>query len=169
MKTIQPLLILLLILITAFSTPSEKAYEKPIGLIDKETAILYEKNYVNHQYKYINEYVNKHLSEGSNTPFKDNREVFFTLENLENYLAYVKNNAKTKGYKNLGIRIYFAAKKDTEGVYKSTVFLSPTHQPSSNKATRNSRYSTSSTNVNTTDIMALNYGSSGEPDEYIGN
>ncbi|PCH77604.1 MAG: hypothetical protein COB98_02925 [Flavobacteriaceae bacterium] len=155
------------------TAPAENTPKKPTGLINKKTAIQYEKNYVDHQYKYINQYVNKNLGKNSTEKFKDHREVFFTLENLENYLAYVKKASKEKGYQGLGIRIYFGAKKGADSLYKSTVFLSPTHQSSVNKpsknAIKNSFYTAKERPINSTDIDALNYGSSGEPDNYNGN
>ncbi|NAS30064.1 hypothetical protein GTQ40_03695 [Flavobacteriaceae bacterium R38] len=60
--------------------------------------------------------------------YEDSREVWFSLEELEQYLSYVKQEATKKGYQDLGVRIYFGANDPTEkrkfGL--STVFLAPT-------------------------------------------
>ena len=133
-----------------------REYKKPTGLIDQKTALSYEKNYTENQYRFIN----KHLSDSLHIHFQDHREVFFNLENLENYLDYVKKESKKKGYKNVGIRVYLGAKKQGDAPYKTTVFLAPTHQTEAK--------GTAFTNTNSTGINALNFGSSGEPADIYG-
>lgn len=160
MKKIKPFLILLLIIATSCTSPVAIKYDKPIGLIDKKTEILYEKNYVNHQFKYINQHVNDRISNNnqeqeSKPKYTDNREIYFTLENLENYLAYVKKKSKEKGYEKLGIRVYLGAKKEADNTFRTTVFFVPTHK-NTNRAIENQ-------NTNSNDIEGLNFGSAGRP------
>ncbi|NER13920.1 hypothetical protein GWK08_10745 [Leptobacterium flavescens] len=60
--------------------------------------------------------------------YEDTREFWFSMKELEEYLAYVKQEADKKGYDNLGIRIYLAAYPPTpeRKFGLSTVFLAPT-------------------------------------------
>ena len=54
----------------------------------------------------------------------DQREVIFSLTDLEEYLKYVKDESEKQGIKSPGIRVYFAA-YDTNDSDKATVFLAP--------------------------------------------
>lgn len=54
----------------------------------------------------------------------DNRVVFYTLAELEEYIAYVKTLSEEQQIENPGIRIYFGA-YDNEESDKATVFLAP--------------------------------------------
>lgn len=53
----------------------------------------------------------------------DNRSSWYSLEDLENYLAYAKNQADSLGYKMDGIRVYAGAHGE-KGL--TTMFLVPT-------------------------------------------
>ncbi len=53
---------------------------------------------------------------------KDAREMLFSLEELQNFLDYIKENSKNA---NPGVRIYFGA-YDRDDNDLATVFLSPT-------------------------------------------
>ncbi len=55
----------------------------------------------------------------------DQREVLYSVAELEEYLAYVKDLSTKQGIKEPGIRIYFAAYNDDKSKL-ATVFLSPT-------------------------------------------
>ncbi|OAB78821.1 hypothetical protein [Cochleicola gelatinilyticus] len=59
------------------------------------------------------------------TGSEDVSNVFYTVEELEEYLTYVKNESKKQGIDSPGIRIYFAAYNDSKSK-KATVFLAPT-------------------------------------------
>ncbi|WP_339697463.1 hypothetical protein [uncultured Marixanthomonas sp.] len=63
----------------------------------------------------------------------DTREFFYTVDELQEYLDYVKELSKKQKIDNPGIRIYFAAYDDISDD-KATVFLAPTEgaTPSSN-------------------------------------
>ncbi len=59
--------------------------------------------------------------------YEDTREFSFSVEELQEYLDYVKEKSREQGVVNPGIRIYFAAypKNGPKKSY-STVFLAPT-------------------------------------------
>ena len=80
---------------------------------------------------------------------EDAREVFFTVAELEEYLAYVKSESTKQGFSNPGIRIYFAA-YDSAISSKATAFMAPTEGDTI----------ASDNNYN---IEALNRGSQGWP------
>lgn len=54
----------------------------------------------------------------------DQREVIFSLAELEEYLEYVKSESAKQGVKSPGIRVYFAAYNNDDSK-KATVFLAP--------------------------------------------
>jgi hypothetical protein len=57
----------------------------------------------------------------------DNRSSWFSLEDIKAYLVYAENQAKEKGYKMNGIRIYCGAYPTVDGkVGYSTSFIAPT-------------------------------------------
>ncbi len=57
--------------------------------------------------------------------YTDAREVFYSVNELEEFLNYVKEESKKQGITNPGIRIYFGAYNDDKS-NKATVFMSPT-------------------------------------------
>ncbi len=79
----------------------------------------------------------------------DTREFFYTLDELQEYLDYVKDSSSKQGIDNPGIRIYFAA-HDTRSDDKATIFLAPTDGDTINS---NNNY----------DIEALNSSGGGWP------
>ncbi|MFK5973046.1 MAG: hypothetical protein QM485_07170 [Flavobacteriaceae bacterium] len=72
-------------------------------LISYTEAQVLKNQYIETRYAIIND----SLFKGSER--KDTREFWFSMETMELYLAYVKQEAKEKGYTDLGLRIYFAA------------------------------------------------------------
>ncbi|MFC5044876.1 hypothetical protein ACFSTE_21550 [Aquimarina hainanensis] len=63
---------------------------------------------------------------------EDAREFWWPLEELEQYIKYVKRKSKKMGIENPGIRAYFGAypkDKCSHGVGKSTLFFAPTGVP----------------------------------------
>ncbi|HAT64415.1 MAG TPA: hypothetical protein DCS66_07400 [Flavobacteriaceae bacterium] len=59
------------------------------------------------------------------TGISDPRDFTFSLSEMEEYVAYVKELSNRQGVSDPGIRIYFAA-YDTADNKKATVFLAPT-------------------------------------------
>lgn len=98
----------------------------------------------------------------NNTKKKDALSAWFSLEEIENYITYIKQQGKEKGIEINGLRIYFGAYgKDTKQSKKknlSTVFIAPTTQNTSLK-TKDIEYFAASD----TDISPLNLGGQGDP------
>ncbi|MEL0643696.1 hypothetical protein V6251_04830 [Olleya sp. Ti.3.14] len=145
------------------------SYKEPIGLISLKKAEMYEKNYLENQYKFINEKLNQPLVdtiEGvdmqDNKYIKDSRAIRFSLEELENYIKYVKAYTDKEYAKDeISLRVYFGAKnvkfeKDKDSVMRSTLFFIPTVK----EVTRN----TEAPHQNINQLNPLNYGSAGDPD-----
>ncbi|GAA4278416.1 hypothetical protein [Aquimarina mytili] len=64
--------------------------------------------------------------------FQDTREFWWSVEELEEYLKYVKKQSKKQGIDDPGIRIYFGAYPESKCKMHrgySTVFLAPTGAP----------------------------------------
>ena len=161
MKTTRTLLLISIILLTLllFSTCKEKDcnidYEDPIGTFNDSIANQKEELYKLHAFNQINE-----ILANNNTPVQYNREVWFDLENLENYIHYVKTKSEELEYENLGLRIYLGAVEE-DGIIKTTMFFSPTNREAIRAPVGNNR--------NSTGVNNLNYGTSGEPaDEFEG-
>ncbi|SDX60250.1 hypothetical protein SAMN05444411_10726 [Lutibacter oricola] len=142
-----------IITLTSCNCSSKKEFKKPNGLITNKQADKLEEAYKANQHKAINNFLSQN---GINVI--DNREVWFSLEELENYIEYVKQESKKQNLEDLGIRVYFGAKMNEKKEMKSTIFFYPTH----NSATR-----AAAENFNSYGIQGLNYGSSGDPvDEF---
>lgn len=98
---------------------------------------------------------------------EDVRDVWYDLEVIEQYIAYVKAEAKKKGYENLGLRVHLGAYPNQEGYQdpgNTTFFFVPTYKNSSaskNLALRNSE------NITAEGIDALNYGHGNNPPKDI--
>lgn len=61
--------------------------------------------------------------------YEDTCEFWYSVEELEEYLKYVKEKSVEQGISNPGIRIYFASYPEKEnGKSFSTVFLAPTKE-----------------------------------------
>ncbi len=64
--------------------------------------------------------------------FEDTREFWWSVEELQDYLKYVKKQSRKQGIDNPGIRMYFGAypaSKCKMGKGYSTLFLAPTGAP----------------------------------------
>ena len=94
--------------------------------------------------------------------FEDTREFWWSVEELEEYLNYVKKESLKQGIQNPGIRVYFGAyskEKCQEKKGFSTLFLSPTESPSGSFTTASS----SSSLKNNYKLKAFNRGGTGNP------
>jgi hypothetical protein len=93
--------------------------------------------------------------------YQDKREFWYSVEELQEYLDYVKEKSAEQGVKNPGIRIYFGAYPKA-AVKKSyaTVFLAPTKGRS---APAEGEDENSVNAVNNYDIEPLNESSGGMP------
>ncbi|WP_299607167.1 hypothetical protein [uncultured Aquimarina sp.] len=91
--------------------------------------------------------------------FEDAREFHWTVAEIEEYLAYVKQESAEQGIKNPGIRVYmgsYSQSKCKMGRGYSTLFFAPTgSRPGAGKD--------GGDDENNYDIDAFNSGSSGIP------
>ena len=148
----------LIIMTLLFQSCKEKPQkiERPEQAIDYKYADRLEEEYKNTRGAIINKYLE----------IEDTREFWFELEKLKEYIAYVEQEAETLGYKNLGIRIYNGAypkdKKFPDPGY-STVFLVPTGNKATSKASFSPISSTFVSDDNINEIPAYNYGHAGKP------
>lgn len=112
---------------------------KPLKCITVEEARKLQDNWESTRAKIID----------SNLGKIDSREFYYTIEELEEYLAYVKDESQKQGINNPGVRIYLGAYDDSKSNY-ATVFIAPTEGET--KSSKNN-YS----------IDPFNFGQSGHP------
>lgn len=124
----------------------------PRQLITNQYAIDLNQHYINKRSVLITDAIGK----------DDANAVWFPLEALENYLAYVKTEAAAKGFDADGIRVYFGLYPEDSSLGEksgmTTVFLSPTGQHSGNPA---AAQPSMSADIN--EIQPMNYGGFGYP------
>lgn len=89
--------------------------KKPSKCITVDEARKLQDNWVDTRAKLID----------SNLGKLDSREFYYTIEELENYLAYVKEESKKQGINNPGVRFYFGAYNNSKSDY-ATIFMAPT-------------------------------------------
>src|SRR5690606_32961524 len=92
--------------------------KKPKKCISVKEARKLEKNYV----ETIEKTLKKELG------CEECREFWWSLEEIEEYIDYVKSEAKDKGYKNLGLRFYLGhyGKVKSKHEEQTTMFIAPT-------------------------------------------
>jgi hypothetical protein len=121
-------------------------YQKPKQLISVDQAKELNKNYnLKHTFNVATQDINE-----------DANAVWFSINEIQNYIDYIKEEGALKGHIIDGIRFYFGVYSDTESVDKAgftTIFLSPTRKlPNSTIVAKDC-----------TDLELLNYGSMGNP------
>ncbi|MBP9793027.1 MAG: hypothetical protein KBC56_03425 [Flavobacterium sp.] len=127
-------------------TSEEQLTSVPFQLISQEKA-----KELNSNFSICNEALSKE---------EDANALWYSLETLENYIAYVKNEGITKGYDIEGIRFYFGKYSENEPDGKAgytTLFLTPTGKLKTEE---------SESNVSSKDIIAIqpmNFGGMGNP------
>ncbi len=88
--------------------------------------------------------------------YQDTREFWFSLDELQEYIDYVREESKNQGAENPGIRIYFGAYppgQNNRSKSYTTVFLAPTKEVSNSLTTTENNY----------DIDPLNESNGGVP------
>ena len=134
----------------------------PKGLISPTEAKELNQKFIKTRSKDLNRIVKK---ESGNPKKKDAISSWFSLEELENYIAYVKEEATKKKITVNGLRIYFGAysntikKQDKKDL--STVFFAPTTAKPATLQKSSSLEVESSSDIE--DIDALNGGTVGDP------
>ncbi|NER13921.1 hypothetical protein GWK08_10750 [Leptobacterium flavescens] len=138
---------------------------KPKKLITKDEAIALEDYWLKTRGKAI---------EGA-CGYQDCREYWYSLNDLQDYIDYVKKKAKKKGYKtkDLGLRIYLGTYPPTKDKHDglSTVFLAPTVKKSQPPKSQGKDGSTDGDDdqENIYDIEPLNKGGNGWPPNNYGD
>ncbi|MGH2664956.1 hypothetical protein [Flavobacterium sp.] len=98
---------------------------------------------------------------------QDANAVWYSIEDLENYIEYIKTSGSEKGYVIDGIRFYFGVYSETDGKGKagySTLFLSPTGKSiNARVAESSSSEQDQESGKDITSIEPLNFGSMGNP------
>lgn len=127
-----------------YKTPKEK-------LIDSEKAAALNKTYREKRMAMINR----------GNGIQDSCSSWYSLEDLEGYLNYVKEEAKKKNISIDGIRFYFGVypedTEDSKMAGKTTLFMCPT------KACTTLTRDGKGNSEDVTDIPGLNYGNEGNP------
>lgn len=137
--------------------PQIEGCVEPTGLLSYAEANELEEKFKLNQYKDIN--IAGNIADP--TFGLDKREFWFSLEDLECYLNYVKQKGKESDLlpSNLGIRVYIGARDVVGQAYpKSQVFFVPTF---GNSASRSSRINESHNTFY--GALPKDYGSSGQP------
>ncbi len=107
---------------------------------------------------------------------EDASAVWYSIEELENYINYVKCEGTEKGIDVTGVRFYMGVYPNDSTTYHekaglTTIFLSPTKKRTlvPNRAEKSARMNTSleEENVDATEIEPLNYGGIGNPPKVI--
>lgn len=95
---------------------------------------------------------------------EDANAVWYSLEELENYINYIKEEGESQGIEVTGIRFYLGVyPKNTEAkekIGKTTIFLTPTKK---NDVDGVMRFAVMEENVDATEIEPMNYGTMGNP------
>ena len=93
---------------------------KPAKCISVDTARMYQKKWKE----------TRALEIESGQGYEDTREFWYSLDELQEYLDYVKEESDKQGIKKPGVRIYFAAyPKSNDKKSLATIFLAPTKGP----------------------------------------
>lgn len=110
--------------------------------------------------------LNKILNEEGVIKGEDVRDVWFDLEVMKQYINYVEAQSKTKGYKGLGLRVYYGAYPKNAEAHDpgyATVFFIPTYRAKKGMIPVSNFVQQDSTNFNNKDLEGLNFGSNGHP------
>ncbi|MEN2489027.1 hypothetical protein AAYQ05_14605 [Flavobacterium sp. B11] len=131
---------------------------KPSQLITKEFARQLNVNYNNKKASLTAKKAEK----------EDANAIWYSLEELENYIHYIKTNGAKDGYDVDGIRFYFGVYPDDEAHGEkaglTTLFLVPTGKKTQNKSTQMQSFALMQ--EMSSDIQSLepmNYGNIGRP------
>ncbi|KAF2338297.1 hypothetical protein [Flavobacterium tistrianum] len=134
---------------------------KPSQLITKEFARQLNVNYNNKRASLV---AGKEKKEDANA-------IWYSLEELENYIHYIKTNGAKNGYNVDGIRFYFGVypddEKHGEKAGLTTLFLVPTGKKAENNNQVQSFALMQEASSDLQDIEPMNYGNIGRPPSLI--
>ncbi|WP_298238055.1 hypothetical protein [uncultured Algibacter sp.] len=115
----------------SLDTEEEIAIVKPKGVISITNAKELNKNWTDFRQAAVDSAAKK---QGRN---KDNRWVWWSLDEVENYIAYSKNQTDSLGYEMTGLRFYLGVYGNNKGQNKknlTTLFAVPTGKKSISEA-----------------------------------
>lgn len=138
---VSPLIVLIVISILSCNKESDSTMpdmkeqqqycKDPLGLLTSEEANRMEDFYKKNQYAVINKYFAK-----ENEEYRDNRNFWYSLEELECYFSYIKEKGEALGYdpSAMGVRIYLGAIPDKKfrNSPKTKLFFVPTGSKNNN-------------------------------------
>lgn len=160
--------------------------KKSMLIIVLATTLLFLNACTNKQYEEPTQLINNDLAKDLSARYSERRSgliladigkedasaVWYSIEELENYINYVKREGTEKGIDVNGIRFYMGVYPDDSTVYKekaglTTIFLAPTKKRDTlfNKTKKVARTAQSmeEKNIDVTEIQPLNYGGIGHP------
>lgn len=137
----------------------EKEHGRPTQLITKKFGKELHSNFMKHRASIIARYIKK----------EDANAVWFSVEELENYIHYIKTKGEKTGYKVNGIRFYFGVypedRKYAEKAGLMTLFLTATGKKIRTKTDEIQNFALVRENEDSDieSIDPMNYGSIGRP------
>lgn len=141
------------------SCVENRVYDKPTQLITTDLAQQLNGNFN----------MAKLRMQVSDSTKEDANAVWYSIEELERYIYYVKTEGINKGYDVDGIRLYLGKypndPKYNEKAGMTTVFLSPTGSKTGTQKASMLNLSTNlqETHNDITELSPMNYGSMGNP------
>jgi DNA polymerase sigma len=144
----------------------EKKFEEPKQLISPKFAEELNKRYNAERHKLISSVINR----------EDANAIWYSIEELENYINYVKKEGEKQKIKVDGIRFYLGVYPDDAKTYGNkagltTIFLTPTENKVIQKGSmiNLSAMQDEKQSVDVTKIAPDNYGGMGDPpkQEYV--
>ncbi|WP_394758279.1 hypothetical protein [Flavobacterium sp.] len=130
----------------------------PSQLITQEMARNLNTRYINERSGVILQSINR----------EDANAIWYSVEELENYIHYIKTEGEKKGIQVNGIRFYLGVYPNDTATYNekaglTTIFLAPTKKRSSDRTLRTDGRMTTEENTDATEIQPLNFGGMGNP------
>jgi len=160
MKKLGPIILGIIVgaVLTYYFCPRPEIHQKdivkPKGVISVKEAIALNDNWTKYRTPELNSITQKQV--GKN----DNRWAGWTLEDIENYIAFAKNEAKKNKQSVTGFRVYFGVygeKAQNDKAFLSTLFLAPQVKEGFSKAGF-----LNFSSLKDSDIPPLNNGSGGD-------
>ena len=142
----------------------EKELTRPTQLITRTFAKELHSNFMKYRASIIAKYIQK----------EDANAVWFSVEELENYIQYIKTTGQKTGYNVSGIRFYFGVypdeKKYAEKAGLMTLFLTATGKKIktlSKTSVQTFALVEEESDADISSIEPMNYGSIGRPPSLI--
>ena len=121
--------------------------EQPDNIISTEFAAELYRNYADTRIVWTDQFIRR---ESGNQEFNATRSLFYDLDSLENYIAYIRRISKEAKIEPSGLRFYFGSYsndymrgKSKDYAYRQTFFIAPTTQKTVGKETRELGYTLS--------------------------